>query len=580
MAKPGPQLSYAFGVCDEPLRCETIPEILKMSVTKHSDQLAIVSMHQGIEKTYSQFDEDVSRFASALSGLSVAKGDRVCIWSTNCYEWVVTQFSAAGLGAILVNVNPGYRDKELSYCLNLVGCHTLISGQRFKSTNYVEILERASPGITGITGSSVTSSTIPSLKNLVYIDSDDDIAPSSITRFSQLLKSADRRPEVNEQLSMDDIINIQFTSGTTGAPKGAAMSHFNYVNNTHFLSKRMFSGLSKIIICLPNPLYHTFGSILGTLMGLLSGGTIVLPAPVPVISESIKAIEKYGCTIIYGTPTMYTDILQSLDSNPRKLDSLETAIVSGAPCPPEVACRLKNEFPSLKFVGIPYGATETSPVITCTEPSECFEANLDNVGMALDHIEVKLIDSNGFIVPRASPGEILSRGHNVMVGYWNQTEKTQEVIDSARWYHTGDIGIMAENGSLYIIGRLNDLVIRGGENIYPREVENAILAHPHIADVNVVGVPDERFGEELCACVIMKPGFLDSTSNDIRDFLTEKIPKYVLVLDDFPRTATMKVQKSQLRELASRRLNLIVDKANEEIVEKHLHHQVALLTGS
>ncbi|KAI1278752.1 Medium-chain acyl-CoA ligase ACSF2, mitochondrial [Halotydeus destructor] len=524
MPYPCSKLSYAFGTSGESLRGETVPEVLSTTVTEYPDRLAIVSMHQGIEKTYVQFDEDVSSFSSALLGLGVTKGNRVGIWSANCYEWVVTQFATAKMGAILVNINPGCQDLELSHCLNLVGCHTLISGQRYTSSNQMAVLERASPGITNITGHRVTSNTIPSLKNLIYIDSDDNTAPCLITRFSQLLTKGEKQRKVsNVQISMDDVVNILFTSGTTGKPKGATLSHFNYVNNARFMSKRFYSGLSKKVICMPAPLHHIFGCVSGILMGLSTGSTIILPAPSPDTSKSIDAIEKHGCTVMYGSPTMFIDILDSPDLKNRKLDSLETAIMGGASCPPEVARKLQTVFTNLRFLCNPYGATETSPGLACTEPSECFEANLDNVGMPLDHVEVKLIDVNGCTVPRGSPGEILARGHNIMVGYWNQEEKTKEVIDSARWYHTGDTGVMAENGSLSIVGRIKEMIIRGGENIYPREVEDALAAHPHIADINVVGVPDKRLGEELCACVIMQPGFTDLNSRDIRDFLLEKV---------------------------------------------------------
>ncbi|KAI1278717.1 Medium-chain acyl-CoA ligase ACSF2, mitochondrial [Halotydeus destructor] len=555
------KLSYAFGVCSESLRTETMPQVLNASVRRHPDRLAIVSMHQGIEKTYQQLGDDVSRFAIALKGLGVAKGDRVGIWSTNCYEWVVTQFATAKLGAILVNVNPSYRDKELSYCLNLVGCHTLISSQQYKSTNYVEILERASPGITNTTGFQVASSTIPSLTNLVYIDANENVAPSSVTRFSELLDKAKPSSAADCHIEMDDVSNIQFTSGTTGKPKGAALSHFNYVNNAHFVLKRMFSGLSDPIICMPNPMYHTMGSILGTFLGLMCGSTVVCPAPSPVPSKSIEAIEKYSCNVVYGTPTMYVDILNSPEVNNRKLDSVKTAIMSGAPCPAELARRLRTKFTNLSFVCIPYGATELSPGATVPEKPDDIESNLNHVGTVLDHTELKLVDLKGCTVPRGTSGEVLARGHNVMLEYWDQEEKTKEAIDNARWYHTGDIGVMAEDGTLSIVGRIKDLIIRGGENIYPREVEDALVAHPQIADISIVGVPDERFGEELCACVIMKPGFADLNSKDIRDFLHEKIthfkiPRYVLIMDEFPRTATMKVQKNELKEIASSKLGL------------------------
>ena len=449
----------------------------------------------------------------------------------------------------------------------MVGCHTLISYQKFKSTNYVDILERASPGITRQQESELRSQELPSLRKLIYIDQHEDIAPSHIVRFNDVLNSnhicddmtkAGNRPKLDSH----DVVNIQFTSGTTGVPKAASMSHYNYINNIMFTAKYIVEGLSSKILCVPNPLYHTFGSINGTLNGGLNGLTVVLPSPVPSAGDTLRAIHDYKCSMVFGTPTMFTDIMNHSDIDRYDNRSLERAVMSGAPCPPELVSNLKSKFENLSFVSLPYGATETSPIMTVPKLDIDPQFALKCVGTPLDHTELKLVSTDGSTVPRGQAGEVLTRGHNVMVGYWSQPELTDEVIDVDKWYHTGDLGVMDELDRLSIVGRLKDLIIRGGENIYPREIEDILQSHPSIADVNVVGVADNRLGEEVCACIILKPDAQPLTTNDVKQFLAEKIthfkiPRYVIHLNEFPQTVTMKVQKNELRKIATKKLELV-----------------------
>lgn len=494
------------------------------------------------------------------------KGDRIGIWSPNSYEWVITQFAAAKIGAILVNVNPGYREKELEYCLNLAKCHTIITCQSFKSSNYFKILENVAPGITGMKdGIGIHHDKFSFLKNLIFIDQKEETAPSNVTRFSQLLSSGSTDEfRVSDDITFDDAINIQFTSGTTGNPKGATLTHHNIINNSYFTGKRLLGGLQKKIICVPNPLYHCFGSINGVITGIMFNGTAVLPAPVASPKPTLIAIDKYACDIVYGTPTMFVDILNESTLMNFKRTSIKRMVMSGAPCPVEAIKKLHSTFPNLKLVSLPYGSTETSPVMTIPEPDIPEKYAYDTVGRVIEHVELKIADpETGKVLKRGEAGEVRSRGFSTFLGYWNEPEKTAEAVDSNRWYKTGDIGIMNDEGYVLIVGRIKDMIIRGGENIYPREIEDFILSHPSVADINVVGIPDERMGEEVCACIILKNGLKgsDEMSQDIRNFCRDKIshfkiPRYVLFVADFPRTITMKIQKHRLKDVAKEMLGI------------------------
>ena len=444
------QISYVYGMPRKPLVYKTIPQVLREAADSWPDRDHIVSVHQSLRKTFSQLYEDTNRLAKALISMNVKKGDRVGIWAPNCYEWVVTHYAVSKVGGILVNVNPGYREKELTHCVNLVSMSTLISSQQLKSSNYVQLLESASPGIfeSSSTGIGLTSATLPSLKNVIYInDCDNEIAPSSYTRFWQLIEcNSASEPEINYKLNPEDIWNIQFTSGTTGSPKGAALTHHGTVNNAIFAT---LDYLHHFNVCVPNPLYHCFGSVAGLLAGALHNNTIVLPHSVSTAGETLKAIETFKCHATFGTPTMYVDLIRekkmqqaaaSSEAEKCDLSSIEILYMSGSPCPEKLTRDMKNSlFPSLRRVIIPYGTTEVSPVITLTRPSPP-DDNYDytTVGTALDHSEVKIVDpKSGETLPRGEVGELWTRSVYVFPGYWNEKEKTAQVIDERAWYKTG-----------------------------------------------------------------------------------------------------------------------------------------------
>lgn len=446
MSSSAQKTSYVYGMPRKPLVYKTIPQVLREAAVSWPDRDYLVSVHQSITKTFSQLYEDTNRLANALISMNVKKGDRVGIWAPNCYEWVITHYAVAKIGGILVNVNPGYRESELTHCMNLVSMSTLISCQKLKSSNYVNLLESASPGIlkSSSTGIGVTSTNLPSLKNVIYIDdADNEIAPESYTRFWQLIKyNSTSEPDVDYKLNPEDIWNIQFTSGTTGSPKGASLTHHATVNNAIFST---LDQLHNMNVCVPNPLYHCFGSVPGLLAGALHNNTIILPYYVSTASETLKSIDKFKCQATFGTPTMYVDLIrekkmQQVSDGKYDLSSIEILYMSGSPCPEKLTRDMKNSlFPSLKRVIIPYGTTEVSPVITLPRPCPPDESyDYTTVGTALDHSEVKIVDPmSGETLPRGEVGELWTRSVYVFPGYWNDPEKTAQVIDERAWYKTG-----------------------------------------------------------------------------------------------------------------------------------------------
>jgi fatty-acyl-CoA synthase len=498
--------------------------------------------------------------------MGVKKGDRVGIWSIDRYEWVVTQFATALIGAVLVNVNPGYREKELEYCLNLVECNTLVYCQSYKTSNYSQILDNLSPGI--LSSGTSRSRNLSNLKNIICLESniehDRETAPVNVPRFYELLKDTEELEfKIEENPTFDDAVNIQFTSGTTGHPKAAVLTHHNIINNAYIQGKVYLGRLEerRDVICVPNPLYHCMGCVNGVLTGLLHGSHVVFPAATSTPKRTLESIDKYSCTSVWGTPTMYIDLLREKSKTPDQYSgrSIEVALMSGSPCPPETISRIKAEvFPSCKHILIPYGTTECSPVITMTRCDSPKQYKTTTVGLPLEHLEVKIADSeSGNVLPLNTLGEVMCRGYSTFLGYYKQEDKTREVIDDRRWYRTGDIGIMNKEGYISITGRMKDMIIRGGENIYPREIEDFLLTNDMIADVNVIGVPDERMGEELAAFIILKPEYHEGEQSikKIKDYCKGKIahfkiPKHVFFLATFPKTVTLKVQKHKLKDMA------------------------------
>jgi fatty-acyl-CoA synthase len=523
------QPSYASGVSDLPLLGETIGENLERTVARFGDREALVDVAAGRRWTYAEFDADVNRLARGLLARGIEKGDRVGIWAPNCAEWVITQYATARIGAILVNVNPAYRTHELDYVLRQSGMRLLVSAVSFKTSDY--------RGMISSIGFSAA----------VFIGTDS---------FAELFVDGDNSgiDERKATLAFDDPINIQYTSGTTGFPKGATLSHHNILNNGYFVGE-LVNYTEHDRVCLPVPLYHCFGMVMGNLGATTHGACIVLPAPGFDPATTLQAVATERITSLYGVPTMFIAELGLADFADYDLSSLRTGIMAGSPCPVEVMKRVVAEM-NMTEVAICYGMTETSPVSTMTRPDDNLARRTETVGRVMPHLESKVVDpATGLVLPRGEAGELCTRGYSVMLGYWNQVEATADAVDAARWMHTGDLATMDSDGYLNIVGRIKDLVIRGGENVYPREVEEFLYTHPDIADVQVIGVPDARYGEELMAWIVLRPGAQPPSADAVREFCTGrlahyKIPRYVHVVDGFPMTVTGKVRKVEMREAA------------------------------
>jgi len=518
-----------------PLLGETIGANLERTVGRFSSREALVDRTTARRWTYGQLDDDVNALARSLLGRGVAKGDRVGIWSPNCAEWVLIQYATAKIGAILVNVNPAYRAHELSYVLNQAGVSLLITADKTERTDYPEIV------------GSVQRS-CESLWEHVVIGTDD---------WDRLLESgsslgAEALTERATSLAFDDPINIQYTSGTTGFPKGATLSHHNILNNGFFVGEILrYSENDRI--CLPVPFYHCFGMVMGNLGATSHGACIVIPAPSFDAAATLEAVAEEACTSLYGVPTMFIAELSHPSLASLDLSSLRTGVMAGSPCPVEVMKRVIAEM-NMSEVAICYGMTETSPVSTQTRVDDDLDRRTATVGRVMPHLEVKVVDpASGLVVPRGEPGELCTRGYSVMLGYWADSGATSAAIDAARWMHTEDLAVMRDDGYVNIVGRIKDMVIRGGENIYPRELEEFLYSHPDIVDVQVIGVPDERYGEELCAWIRLRDGAVSITVESLREYCGGrlahyKVPKYVHIVDEFPMTVTGKVRKVEMRE--------------------------------
>jgi fatty-acyl-CoA synthase len=523
------QSSYASGTSDLPLLGETIGENLERTVARFGDREALVDVASGRRWTYASFDADVNRLARGLLARGIEKGDRVGIWAPNCGEWVITQYATAKIGAILVNVNPAYRTHELEFVVQQSGMRLLVSAVSFKTSDYRGMI------------SSIGFS------DAVFIGTEG---------FDELFLDGDNSglDARKATLAFDDPINIQYTSGTTGFPKGATLSHHNILNNGYFVGE-LINYTEDDRVCLPVPLYHCFGMVMGNLGATSHGACIVLPAPGFDPAATLAAVATERITSLYGVPTMFIAELGLADFADYDLSSLRTGIMAGSPCPVEVMKRVVAEM-NMTEVAICYGMTETSPVSTMTRPDDNLARRTETVGRVMPHLESKVVDpATGLVVPPGEAGELCTRGYSVMLGYWEQRDATAGAIDAARWMHTGDLATMDSDGYLNIVGRIKDLVIRGGENVYPREVEEFLYTHPDIADVQVIGVPDPRYGEELMAWIVLRAGARPLTAASVREFCDGrlahyKIPRYVHVVDGFPMTVTGKVRKVEMREKA------------------------------
>ncbi|MGB5293192.1 MAG: AMP-binding protein, partial [Lysobacterales bacterium] len=542
-----PSTSFVCGTSDQPLIYKTIGDALDQVVEKWGDKEAIVVRHQDIRWSYSQLAEAIDAFAAGLLALDLQRGDRVGIWSPNNIEWVIAQFATARAGLILVNINPAYRKAEVIYTLNKVGCKALILAREFKSSHYIGVMNDIAPAIRTSRPGELTLSALPALRALIVI-SDEPVA--GMYRFDDIaaMAPADAGEQLAERARLnqpDDAINIQFTSGTTGLPKGATLTHFNVLNNGYFSGEAMgFTDQDRL--CIPVPLYHCFGMVLGVLASVTHGATMIFPSEAFEAEAVLKAVSEEACTALHGVPTMFIAALEHPDFDTFDFSHLRTGIMAGAPCPIEVMRKVISKM-NMAEVTIAYGMTETSPVSFQSATDDPLEKRVATVGRVHPHVQVKIIDEHGRVVPRGTSGELCTRGYSVMLGYWGDEEKTEEDIDQAGWMHTGDLAVIDEDGYCDIVGRVKDMIIRGGENIYPREIEEYLFQNPKIQEAAVFGIPDEKFGEAVVAWVKLNEGE-SADADEIRQFCNEqiayyKVPKYIVIVDEFPMTVTGKIQK-------------------------------------
>jgi fatty-acyl-CoA synthase len=535
-------LAIDSGPTTAPLLDDTIGANLARTVATHGHREALIARHQGIRWTYAEFGDRVRSLACGLLGLQLERGDRVGLWSPNYAEWTLLQYATAEIGVVLVNINPAYRTHELAYALNQSGCRMVFAAPSFKTSDYVDMIEHVRPDC-------------PALERAVFFWDDD---------WDELLAGS---PQIDDaarasraaQLAPDDPINIQYTSGTTGFPKGATLSHRNILNNGYFVTElQRFTADDRL--CIPVPFYHCFGMVMGNLGCTTHGSTMVIPADAFDAQHVLETVQAERCTALYGVPTMFIAELAHPDFESYDLSSLRTGVMAGSPCPVEVMKQCVDRM-HMDDVTICYGMTETSPVSTQTLPDDSLHQRTATVGRAHPHVEIRMADpSTGETIRRGETGEFCTRGYSVMSGYWNDDERTVEAIDADGWMHTGDLAVMAKDGYVNIVGRIKDMVIRGGENVYPREIEEFLYSHPDVEDVQVIGVPDERYGEELMAWIKARPGTSPS-DDELREFCRGsiahfKIPRYFKLVDEFPMTVTGKVQKFKMREEAIDELGL------------------------
>lgn len=554
------KLSYLSGVSDKPLIGLTIGEMFDRACIKYADKEAVVSIHQNRRLTYKQLSEQVDAFAASLLELGFDTGDRLGIWALNSTEWVITQYACFKLGVILVNLNPAYKAKELEYVLNKVECRGIVIADAFKTSDYHAMLASIAPELESNHSKLLVSHNLPHLKVVIKASDEEH---DGIHRFNDLLTPPTLAQKqhieyIAQRLQFDDVVNIQFTSGTTGNPKGTMLTHHNILNNGYFVGEGV-KLTENDRICVAVPLFHCFGMVMGNLAAMTHGATVVYPEFAYNPTQTLQAVHDERCTALYGVPSMFITMLEDARFDEFDLSSLRTGIMAGSPCPREIMQRVIDRM-HMSEITICYGMTETSPVSMQSHVDDPIDKRVSTVGQIHPHLEVKIVDDNGHIVPVGVSGELCTRGYSVMAGYWGEPDKTKEVVDNHGWMHTGDIAEMDEDGFVKIKGRIKDVVIRGGENLFPKEIEDLLFAHPDVMSVQVIGLPDKRYGEELCACIILNEG-ASCCEDDIREFCRSqvshhKVPRYVSFVSEFPMTASGKPQKFKLQELMRVEFNL------------------------
>ena len=552
--------SYVSGTGSKPLLYKTIAQAFDDAVSNWGQREAVVVRHQNIRWTYQQLADAADQFATGLVALGLQPGERIGIWSPNKIEWIVTVFAAAKAGLVLVNINPAYRLAELEYALDKVGCRAIVIADQFKSSDYVGMIRQLAPEIETSAPGELNAERLPELRTVIHIGADEI---PGFFRFKDIAArggDAERAAiaELTPNVQPDDAANIQFTSGTTGFPKGATLTHFNIVNNGYLFGQGMvFTEADRL--CIPVPLYHCFGMVMGVLTCITHGATMIFPSEAFGPEPVLQTVAEEKCTALHGVPTMFIAELDHPNFNDYDLSSLRTGCMAGAPCPIEVMKRVFDQM-HMNEITIGYGMTETSPVSTQTGVDDPMEKRVSTVGKVHPHVQLKVIDEQGRTVPRGESGELCTRGYNVMLGYWGDEEKTTEAIDQAGWMHTGDLGTIDDEGYCNIVGRVKDMIIRGGENIYPREIEEFLFRNPKIQDVSVFGVPDEKYGEEVCAWIKLRDGE-ECSPEEVVAFCKDqiahyKVPRYIRFVDAFPMTVTGKIQKFVMSDSMKEELNL------------------------
>jgi fatty-acyl-CoA synthase len=557
-------LSYVHGADAQPLLGQTIGQAFDATCAAHPDVPALISRHQKIRWTYGEMRERVDALAAGLLALGLEPGDRIGVWAPNCAEWALTQFATAKAGLILVNINPAYRLSEAEYALNKVGCKALITAVAHKTSEYLHMIRELAPELSACRPGALQAARLPALRWVITLGEPEHAGCLAFHQACDAGTPADvaRLKEIGAALQFDQPINIQFTSGTTGFPKGATLSHHNILNNGYFVGEAIRLQVGERL-CIPVPLYHCFGMVMGNLGCITHAATMVYPSEGFDPLATLQACEAEACAGLYGVPTMFIAMLGCERFGEFDLSSLRTGIMAGSPCPIEVMKQVIDRM-HMPQVTIAYGMTETSPVSFQSGADDSLEVRVATVGRIHPHVEVKIVDAEGRIVPRGETGELCTRGYSVMLGYWDDPERTAEALDAAGWMHTGDLATLDAEGCGNIVGRIKDMVIRGGENVYPREIEEFLYRHPAIADVQVIGVPDQKYGEELCAWIVLKPG-ATLTPDAVRAFCQGqiahyKIPRHIKFVEGFPTTVTGKVQKFAMREATIAELGLVLEK--------------------